>query len=172
MCFENKIHALLKKYSIKKRISILTCGVFNFRFVYTFRILRYFPCRPHITHMTLLYYSLTLLTSLTHLLTHTYTYTLTRSHSVILTYTHTLTLTYLLTHLLTYLYLLKNTHSHSPHSYSPTYTHIHLIPPFLCGSRSQYIYNQRPERPGVHRGPLFLRGRRGVMCIANGVRYT
>lgn len=34
------------------------------------------------------------------------------------------------------------------------------------------IHTQRPERPGVHRGPLPLRGRRGVMCTINGVGYT
>lgn len=123
MCFENKIYALLKKYIIKKkRISILMCGVFNFRFVYTCRILRYLPCRPHITHMTLLHHSLTLLTSLTHLLTHTYTYTLTRSHSLILTYTHSLSLTYSPIHSLTYTYLKTLSLTHT-RLHTHTYTH-------------------------------------------------
>jgi len=115
----------------------------------------------YITH------SLTLLTSLTHLLTHTYTYTLTRSHSLILTYTPSLSLTYSPIHSLTYTYLKTLTLTILAY----IHTHIHSIPPFLCGSRSQYTYptTRTPWRPS---GPLPLRGRRGVMCTINGVGYT
>ena len=124
------------------------CGVFNFRFVYTCRILRYLPCRPHITHMTFLHHSLTHITHLTYSLTYThihiYTHSLTLTHSYLLTHTHS----HLLTHSLTYLYLLKNTHTHSI-ILAYIHTHIHSIPPFLCGSRSQYTYptTRTPWRP-------------------------
>lgn len=97
------------------------CGVFNFRFVYTCRILRYLPCRPHIIHMTLLHHSLTHITHLTYSLTYTHIHIFTRSHSLILTYTHSLSLTYSPIHSLTYTYLktlsLTHTRLHT-HTYT------------------------------------------------------
>ena len=149
MCFENKIHALLKKYLIKKKESLYWCVGFLIWGLYI-------PAASSATSPAVrtlliwLFYithSLTLLTSLTHLLTHTYIYTLTRSHSLILTYTHSLSLTYSPIHSLTYTYLKTLTLTHS---YSPTYTHIYTqCRLFLCGSRSQYTYptTRTPWRP-------------------------
>jgi hypothetical protein len=127
MCFENKIHALLKKYIIKKEslywcVGFLIWGLYipaassaTSPAVRTLLIWLFYI--THITHLT---YSLTY----THI--HIYTHSLTLTH----TYLHTLTLTYLLTHSLTYLYLLKNTHTHSL-ILAYIHTHIHSIPPFF-----------------------------------------